>query len=203
MGGQSSFLYSSWWPSWQHLVSHAEKTKEEQANMLPNSSVRFSFLHEPFNVHRGVYTSTSKTTTQCTPRSFSKTSAFVMLHCLGILHDTVEGYLNKKKSEQNVFQGYTMVAPLTGLISQIPNIPQGTPWLHHRLVWSAEFPISLSRSNQCHCDAIATEIQSWYNPWDFWLQKLTMNTGYTFLKRNMLGDGGNILTNKYFGDQYH
>jgi hypothetical protein len=50
-----------------------------------------------------------------------------MLHCLGILHDTVEGYLNKKKSEQNVFQGYTMVAPLTGLISQIPNIPQGTP----------------------------------------------------------------------------
>jgi hypothetical protein len=48
-----------------------------------------------------------------------------MLHCLGILHDTVEGYLNKKP-EQNIFQGYTMVAPLTGLISQIPNIPQDT-----------------------------------------------------------------------------
>jgi hypothetical protein len=48
-----------------------------------------------------------------------------MLHCLGILHDTVEGYLNKKP-EQNIFQGYTMVAPLAGLISQIPNIPQDT-----------------------------------------------------------------------------
>jgi hypothetical protein len=28
------------------IWSHAEKTKEEQANRLPNPSVRFSFLHE-------------------------------------------------------------------------------------------------------------------------------------------------------------
>ena len=63
--------------------------------------------------------------------------------------------------------------------------------------------ICSSWSDQCHWDAMATEIQAWYSPCVFCLKNTQINTGIISQKEPAGRQGVILLTYKYFGHQSH